>query len=89
MSLVEGKNKELVRKFSTGETILREGDSSKDMFIIQTGKVKVIKKMAGHDIELGTLEKTMNIHSLFLPHIIFRLMTEWEVVIWNIHIMIT
>ena len=50
MSLVEGKNKELVRKFSSGETILREGDSSKDMFIIQTGKVKVIKKMAGHDI---------------------------------------
>ena len=57
MSLVEGKNKELVRKFSSGETILREGDSSKDMFIIQKGKVKVIKKMAGHDIELGTLEK--------------------------------
>ena len=57
MSLVEGKNKELVRKFSSGEMILREGDSSKDMFIIQTGKVKVIKNMAGHDIELGTLEK--------------------------------
>ena len=57
MSFVEGKNKELVRKFSPGEVILREGDSSKDMYIIQVGKVKIVKKMAGNDIELATLEK--------------------------------
>ena len=56
MSFVEGKNKELIRKFSPGEVILREGDSSKDMYIIQTGKVRIVKKMGGHDIELATLD---------------------------------
>lgn len=57
MAFVEGKNKELIRHYSAGEVIVREGDITKDMFILQEGKVKVVKQMAGHEIELGTMEK--------------------------------
>ena len=57
MAFVEGKNKELIRHYSVGEVIVREGDITKDMFILQEGKVKVVKQMAGHEIELGTMEK--------------------------------
>ena len=57
MAFVEGKNKELIRHYSAGEVIVREGDITRDMFILQEGKVKVVKQMAGHEIELGTMEK--------------------------------
>jgi CRP/FNR family cyclic AMP-dependent transcriptional regulator len=57
MSIIEGKNKELVRSYSPGEFILREGDTSKDMYVIQSGEVKVVKNMAGRDIELSSLVK--------------------------------
>jgi CRP/FNR family transcriptional regulator, cyclic AMP receptor protein len=57
MSFVEGKNKDLVRSYSLGEIIIREGDTSKDMFVIKEGEVKVVKNIAGRDLELDTLVK--------------------------------
>jgi len=57
MAFVEGKNKELIRNYSAGEVIVKEGDISKDMFILQDGAVKVVKHMAGQEIELGTMKK--------------------------------
>jgi CRP-like cAMP-binding protein len=45
------------RIYATGDVIFSEGDTSTEMFIVQEGKVKVTKKVAGGDLVLATLER--------------------------------
>ena len=54
---VDGKYKELTRAYGAGEVILREGDTSREMYIIQEGEVRVTKMIAGNETELGTMGK--------------------------------
>ena len=54
---VDGKYKELTRKYGAEEVILREGDTSREMYIIQEGEVRVTKMIAGNETELGTMGK--------------------------------
>ena len=42
---VDGKYKELTQTYGEGEVILREGDTSKEMYIIHEGEVRVTKMM--------------------------------------------
>ena len=54
---VDGKYKELARTYGAEEVILREGDTSREMYIIQEGEVRVTKMIAGKETELGTMGK--------------------------------
>ena len=45
------------RDYAAGETIIREGEMSTEMFIIQEGKVAVTKKIGDNEVFLATLER--------------------------------
>ena len=45
------------RDYAAGDTIIREGDTSAEMFIIQKGKVAVTKKIGDNEVHLATLER--------------------------------
>jgi CRP-like cAMP-binding protein len=47
--------KELERSYADGEIIVREGDSTRDMFVIQSGRVRITKRVGDREIELATL----------------------------------
>jgi CRP-like cAMP-binding protein len=51
------KDSELGRKYSDNEIICREGEEGKNMFVVQSGKVDVIKKMPEGEMILTTLKK--------------------------------
>ena len=46
---VDGKYKELTRAYGAEEVILREGDTSREMYIIQEGEVRVTKMIADNE----------------------------------------
>ena len=48
---------ELQTSFRDGEIIVEEGDLSRDMFVIQSGRVRITKRVAGKEVELATLER--------------------------------
>ncbi|MBK7580251.1 MAG: cyclic nucleotide-binding domain-containing protein [Myxococcales bacterium] len=48
---------ELEATFHDGELIVEEGDLSRDMFVIQSGRVRITKRVADKDVELATLER--------------------------------
>src|SRR5512145_2211239 len=45
------------KRFPTGTVLFREGDKGEEMFILQSGKVKISKKIRGVEKTLATLEK--------------------------------
>jgi len=45
------------KHFPTGTVLFREGDRGEEMFILQSGKVKISKKIRGVEKTLATLEK--------------------------------
>lgn len=45
------------KRFPAGTVLFREGDRGEEMFILQSGKVKISKKIRGVDKTLATLEK--------------------------------
>ena len=45
------------RDYAAGETIIREGDTSTEMFIIQEGKVAVTKRIGENEVFLATLQR--------------------------------
>ena len=45
------------KKFPSGTTLFHEGDRGEEMFIIQSGKVKISKRIRGVEKTLATLEK--------------------------------
>jgi len=45
------------KRFSTGTVLFHEGDRGEEMFILQSGKVKISKKIRGVEKTLATLEK--------------------------------
>jgi CRP-like cAMP-binding protein len=51
------KESELGRTYNDGEIICSEGDEGKSMFVIQSGKVEVIKKRPEGELKLRTMTK--------------------------------
>ena len=52
------REKEITREFQKGEIIIKEGDLGREMFIIKSGSVKVMKKDDdGKITDLATLER--------------------------------
>jgi len=47
--------RKLVDKYAAGEIICKEGDEGRDMFIIKSGKVEVLKEMGEDSMVLATL----------------------------------
>ena len=45
------------RIFDDGETVIAEGDTSREMFIIREGRAVVTKSVSGSDVFLATLER--------------------------------
>src|SRR4029079_2277213 len=45
-----------VAQFTPGELIFAEGDSGSDMFILQTGRVEIVKLIGGAERRLAVLE---------------------------------
>jgi CRP/FNR family transcriptional regulator, cyclic AMP receptor protein len=45
------------KRFPTNTVLFREGDKGEEMFILQSGKVKISKKIRGVEKTLATLEK--------------------------------
>jgi CRP-like cAMP-binding protein len=51
------KESELGKTYNDGDIICNEGDEGKSMFVIQSGKVEVIKKRPEGELQLGTMTK--------------------------------
>ncbi len=48
---------ELERSYLDGEVVVEEGDNSRDMFVIQSGSVRITKRIGERDVELATLQR--------------------------------
>jgi CRP/FNR family cyclic AMP-dependent transcriptional regulator len=47
----------VVERFTDGQIIVREGDMSRDMYIIQRGRVEIVRRLRGRPVVLATLER--------------------------------
>lgn len=48
---------EIEQDFKAGDFIVREGDESQELYVIQTGSVEVTKNLNGKDVTLTTMRK--------------------------------
>lgn len=53
----QGRQAELERAYEDGQVICREGEASEEMFVIQSGKVRIVKDRGGVEVQLAVLEK--------------------------------
>jgi CRP-like cAMP-binding protein len=56
-SRTQSHAKELERVYADQEVIVREGDVTRDMFVIQSGRVRISKQVGTRELELATLER--------------------------------
>ncbi len=49
--------KELERTYFDGEVIVEEGERSRDMFVIQSGTVRISKRVGSREVELARLSQ--------------------------------
>jgi CRP-like cAMP-binding protein len=47
----------VVERYADGEIIVREGEMGREMYVIQKGRVEVIKSLGGRTVVLATLER--------------------------------
>jgi CRP-like cAMP-binding protein len=55
-ALVTGRGDQ-VEEFDDGEVIVREGEESREMYVIQQGTVVVTKRIEGREVELASLTR--------------------------------
>ncbi|MEQ1723367.1 MAG: cyclic nucleotide-binding domain-containing protein [Pseudobdellovibrio sp.] len=48
---------EMVESYADGQCIFEEGDVGRDLYIVQSGEVKIFKKVQGQLVELATFDK--------------------------------
>jgi CRP-like cAMP-binding protein len=46
-----------VQSFEDGEIVVREGEETREMFIIRVGRVEILKQVGGHEVRLAVLER--------------------------------
>jgi len=44
-----------IQSFDDGEVIVREGEETREMFVIRSGEVEIIKQVSGHEVRLTVL----------------------------------
>lgn len=48
---------EMIQEYESGECIFEEGDVGRDLYIVQSGEVKILKKIQGEMVELAKFNK--------------------------------
>lgn len=48
---------EMIETFQDGETIFEEGDIGRDLYVVQSGEVRIVKNVNGQAIELAKFRK--------------------------------
>jgi CRP/FNR family cyclic AMP-dependent transcriptional regulator len=43
--------------FEDGEVVVREGEETREMFVIKDGSVEIFRMVGGHEVRLATLER--------------------------------
>lgn len=51
------RDREFEEAYGHGDTIVREGDSGRHMYVIQSGRVEITKHIAGAEVTLAVLDK--------------------------------
>jgi len=46
-----------IQKFADGDVIVREGEESREMFVIRSGEVEIFKQVGGHEVQLAILSR--------------------------------
>jgi CRP/FNR family cyclic AMP-dependent transcriptional regulator len=46
-----------IQQFSDGEIVVREGDQTREMYVIKEGGVEIFKLVGGHEVRLAVLER--------------------------------
>jgi CRP-like cAMP-binding protein len=46
-----------IQTFDDGEVVVREGEETREMFIIREGRIEIIKQVGGHEVRLAILER--------------------------------
>jgi CRP/FNR family transcriptional regulator, cyclic AMP receptor protein len=46
-----------IQSFKDGEIVVREGEQANDMFVIRSGRIEILKDVAGHQVRLAVLER--------------------------------
>ncbi len=46
-----------IQNFADGEIIVREGEATREMFVIRKGEVEVVKLVGGHEVTLAVLPR--------------------------------
>jgi len=46
-----------IQVLEDGELVFREGDETTEMFIVQSGRIEIVKDVAGHEVRLAILER--------------------------------
>jgi len=46
-----------IQSLEDGELVFREGDETTEMFIVQSGRIEIVKDVAGHEVRLAILER--------------------------------
>jgi CRP/FNR family transcriptional regulator, cyclic AMP receptor protein len=46
-----------VQTFDDGEVVVREGEETREMFIIRVGRIEILKQVGGHEVRLAILER--------------------------------
>lgn len=59
-----------IRRFAAGETLAHRGDTLTHLFLIETGRVRILQTTVGREISLGTCLPTNIVgdHALLPPH---------------------
>jgi CRP-like cAMP-binding protein len=45
------------QSFADGDIIVREGEETREMFVIQRGAVEIVKQVGGHEVRLAVLSR--------------------------------
>jgi CRP-like cAMP-binding protein len=46
-----------MESFADGDIVFREGEQTRDMYVIHEGRVEIIKQAGGHEVQLAVLER--------------------------------
>jgi CRP-like cAMP-binding protein len=46
-----------IQTFDDGEVVVREGEETREMFIIREGRIEILKQVGGHEVRLAVLER--------------------------------
>jgi CRP-like cAMP-binding protein len=46
-----------IQTFHDGEVVVREGEETREMFIIREGRIEILKQVGGHEVRLAILER--------------------------------